>query len=175
MDKWTKKVAVGATVLSLGGFLAACDEGEENGNGDAVTAASITAEPEEVEGSLSADGNWITAITDDVDLGDEVTVEGTFHDGDDEGEEVYRKLALYDQDEDRNVTDEYTLSVGTLTVESPNFRIQEGTVDGDVYVAEEGFELENATITGDLTFSSQEFENSANLNGTVEGETTVEE
>lgn len=178
MNKWTKKVAYGAAVLSLGGFLAACGNGGEDSTddgGDTVTAASITADADEVEASLGEDGNWITALTDDVDLGGDVTVAGTFYNQDNEDDDVYRKLALYDQDDDMNVTDEYTLAVGTLTVESPNFRIQNGILDGDVYVNEEGFELEEGTITGNLTFSSQEFEDSANLNGTVEGETSVEE
>lgn len=170
MEKWTKKVTTLLSVVALGGFLAACDNNgaDDAGNGDAVTAASITAEPEEVEASLSSDGNWITAITDDVTLDGDVTVSGEFPD------EEYRKLALYDQDDDRNVTDEYTLTVGTLTVESPDFRIQNGTVDGDVYVDAEGFHLLDATITGDLTFSSEEIEEAATIEGTVEGETSVE-
>ena len=105
-----------------------------------------------------------------------MTVAGTFYDKDDEDGDVYRKLALYAQDEDRNVTDEYTLYVGTMIVESPNFRIQEGTVDGDVYVEADGFELYNATVTGDVTFASQEFMDSALLDeGTVEGEVSVDE
>ena len=63
-----------------------------------------------------------------------------------------------------------------MTVESPNFRIQEGTVDGDVYVDAEGFELANSTVTGDVTFSSQEMMDAAMMDeGTVEGEVTVEE
>lgn len=172
-----KKVLVGAAVFTLGGFLGACDNnsGDEEANGDAVTAASISADPEQVEAALGADGTWIVAITDDVELNGDVTVAGTFHNQDDESQEEYRKLALYDQDEDRNVTDEYTLTVGTLTVESPNFRIQHGTIDGDVYVEAEGFELyEDTVITGDLTFASEDVEASATISGTVEGETVVE-
>jgi len=180
MDILKKKLAAGAAVVALGGFLAACDNGadtDDNGdNGDAVTAASITDDASEVEASLSADGNWITAITADVTIDGDLTVAGTFYDKDDEDGDVYRKLALYTQDEDRNVTDEYTLSVGTMIVESPNFRIQEGTVDGDVYVEADGFELYNSTVTGDVTFASQEFMDSALLDeGTVEGEVSVDE
>lgn len=187
MEFLKKKLAAGAAVIALGGFLAACDtdddaaddmevvdEGEENG--DAVTAASITSDPDQVVASLSTDGNWITALTDDVDVSDDITVAGTFHNQGDEDQEEYRKLALYSQDEDRNVTDEWTLTVGTMTVESPNFRIQEGTLDGDVYVDAEGFELYNATITGNLTFASEDLHEAAMLeDGTVEGEVSVDE
>lgn len=179
-----KRLATGAAVLALGGFLAACDNGgdtTDNGadtteeNGDAVTAASITSDPSEVAASLSADGNWITALTADVTVEEDITVAGTFHDGGDEANDEYRKLALYEQDDDRNVTGEFTLTVPTLTVESPNFRIQNGTVDGDVYVDAEGFELEEAVITGNLTFASEDIESSASINGDVQGETTTEE
>lgn len=180
MGFFKKKLAAGAAVIALGGFLAACDNGADtdtdNGDGDAVTAASITSDSDEVVASLGSDGNWITAITDDVTIEEDVTVSGTFYSQDDEDGDVYRKLALYDQDDDRNVTDEYTLSVSTLTVESPNFRIQEGTLDGDVYVDEDGFELFNSTVTGNVTFSSQEYMDSALLDeGTVEGEVSVDE
>ncbi|TVP91700.1 polymer-forming cytoskeletal protein [Alkalibacterium sp.] len=189
MEFLKKKLAAGAAVIALGGFLAACDtdddaaddmevvdEGEETEDEDAVTAASITDDADQVVASLSTDGNWITAITDDVDVSDDITVAGTFHNQDDEDQEEYRKLALYAQDEDRNVTDEFTLSVGTMTVESPNFRIQEGTLDGDVYVDAEGFELYNATVTGNVTFASEDLHEAAMLDeGTVEGEVSVDE
>ncbi|WP_368646017.1 polymer-forming cytoskeletal protein [Alkalibacterium putridalgicola] len=186
MSLLKKKLAAGAAVVALGGFLGACDSSEDTPEetteetteetGDAVTAASITDQADEVVASLSEDGNWITAITADVTVEEDITVAGTFHDGGDEAEAEYRKLALYAQDEDRNVTDEYTLTVPMMTVESPNFRIQNGTVDGDVYVDAEGFELAGSTVTGDVTFASQELQDAAMMDeGTVEGEVTVEE
>lgn len=190
MEFLKKKLAAGAAVIALGGFLAACEsdddaaedmdiveEGEETeGDEDVVTAASITDDADEVVASLSTEGNWLTAITADVAIDDDVTVAGTFYDSDDEDNDEYRKLALYDQDADRNVTDEWTLSVATMTVESPNFRIQEGTLDGDVYVDAEGFELLNATVTGNVTFASQDLMDAALMDeGTVEGEVSVDE
>lgn len=177
-----KKLAAGAAVVALGGFLAACDNGgtddaTDNGdNGDAVTAASITADADEVVASLGADGNWITATTDDVTVDEAITVSGTFHQGGDDSNEEYRKLGLYDNDEDNNVNNRFTLTVPELIVESPNFHIHQGTLDGDVYVDAEGFGLEEATITGNVTFASEELQDSANLDGgTVEGEVSVDE
>lgn len=181
MSLLKKKLAAGAAVVALGGFLGACDAAEDTAEetteeaGDAVTAASITDQADEVVASLGEDGNWITAITADVAVDEDITVAGTFHDGGDDSADEYRKLALYAQDDDRNVTDEYTLSVGTMTVESPNFRIQNGTVDGDVYVDAEGFEMEESTVTGNVTFASEDLQSSANMNGTVEGEVSVDE
>ncbi|WP_027108913.1 hypothetical protein [Lacticigenium naphthae] len=141
---------------------------------EAVSAASITDQAEEVVASLSADGNWITAITESVEVSEDVTVAGEFTDGGEEGADVYRKLALYAQDDDRNVTDEFTLTVASMTVESPNFRIQNGTVVGDIQVNAEGFELAGSTVEGNVTFASQELMDSAKMDeGTVNGDVTV--
>ncbi|MDZ7834914.1 MAG: hypothetical protein U5K84_05835 [Alkalibacterium sp.] len=56
MSLLKKKFAAGAAVVALGGFLGACDAAEDTTeetteeNGDAVTAASITAEADQVVG-----------------------------------------------------------------------------------------------------------------------------
>ncbi|MDN6193479.1 MAG: polymer-forming cytoskeletal protein [Alkalibacterium sp.] len=181
MSLLKKKLVAGAAFVALGGFLGACgsDDAAEDTTEeteDAVTAASVTDKADEVVASLKEDGNWITAITADVTVEEDLTVSGTFHDGGDESADEYRKFALYEQDDERVVTDEFTLTVPMMTVESPNFRIQNGTVDGDVYVDAEGFELKESTVTGDVTFSSQEMMDAAMMDeGTVEGEVSVEE
>ena len=93
-------------------------------------------------------------------------------------QDLYRKLALYTQDEDRNVLDTFTLTVPKMTVESPNFKIQNGTVKGDVVVEANGFSLApDTTIDGNLYFASEEFQKSAVIEGTVTGnkEDTAEE
>ncbi|MBM6615722.1 polymer-forming cytoskeletal protein [Desemzia sp. RIT804] len=143
---------------------------------EVITSASISDKPEDVLPGLSENGTWIYAITDDVTVEEDIMVAGTFHDGGEDSGDVYRKLALYAQDEDRNVTDEYTLTAPSMTVESPNFRIQNGTFAGDVIVKEEGFELADSTIEGNVTFDSQELMDSAKLDeGTVTGEISVAE
>lgn len=143
---------------------------------EVVTSASISNKPEDVVAGLSENGTWIYVITDDVTVEEDIMVAGTFHDGGEDSGDVYRKLALYAQDDDRNVTDEFTLTAPSMTVESPNFRIQNGTFAGDVIVKEEGFELAESTIEGNVTFDSQELMDSAKLDeGTVTGEITVAE
>ncbi len=138
---------------------------------DATTTPSITGDSAEVVKSLSENGNWITAITTDVDVAEEIVVSGTFYDKDDTSKDIFRKLALYTQDSERNVTGTFTLSTPKMTVESENFRIQEGTLKGDVYVKANGFELKNATIDGNITFESDEFKDSAKLDeGVITGE-----
>lgn len=143
---------------------------------DGVTSASPTKEssdPAVMAQSLSENGEWIFSALSDVTLTDELVVSGTFHDKNDTTKKVYRKLALYAQDAEYNVTAEYTLTVPKITVNSPAFRIQNGTVKGDVYVNAEGFELAKCTIDGNVYFATQELKDSAILDtGTVTG--TVE-
>ena len=71
-----------------------------NSSTEVVSGASISAKPEELEMALSDKGNWIVATTDNVTFDNEVTVVGTFHDGKDSND-VYRKLALYSQDDNK--------------------------------------------------------------------------
>lgn len=152
------------------------DETASSESAEVVTTASISSKPEDVVNGLSEDGTWIFAVTDDVTVEENLTVAGTFHDGGEDSGDVYRKLALYAQDEDRNVTDEYKLTAPQMIVESPNFRIQNGTFVGDIEVKAEGFELAESTIEGDVTFETQELMDSAKLDeGTVTGEISVAE
>ncbi len=137
---------------------------------DAVTSASPkeSSDPEVVTKGLSKDGYWIFAILSDVTVPNDITVDGEFHDKGDAANKMYRKLALYAQDADHNVTAEYTLTVPNMTVTSPNFRIQNGTLKGDVYVEAEGFELAKSKIDGNLYFKTQELKDKALLTeGTV--------
>ncbi len=140
-------------------------------NVDTVTIASITSNNSEFVNSLSSSGNWITCATDDINLEKDLTVSGKFFNKDDKTNNIYRKLALYTQDSDKNVTDSFTLTVPTIIVESENFRIQEGTVVGNIIVKANGFEIKNATIDGNISFDKGEYRESANLdNGTITGE-----
>lgn len=113
------------------------------------------------------DGEWLAAITKDIDAsGETLNVEGNFKNKD--GEEA-RKLALYSQDSERKVTDRYILTLDTLEVNSPNFYISNGTVNGNVEVNAEGFHGQTgkgvdgeATIDGNLIFKNQDLMNTYN-------------
>lgn len=139
---------------------------------DTATSASPkeSSDPAALAKGLSADGYWIFAVLGDVTVSETLNVDGEFHDKDDPAAAVYRKLALYAQDENRNVTARYTLTVPQMVVTSPNFRIQEGTVKGDIQVNADGFELVGSTIEGNVTFETQAQMDSAKLTeGTVTG------
>ncbi|EOH63636.1 polymer-forming cytoskeletal protein [Enterococcus mundtii] len=145
---------------------------------DVVSTASISDDPAVLEKAMSADGNWIVAATGDVTFSNDVTIAGEFHDKDDASADIYRKIALYSQDDVRNVTAEYTITVPTLIVESENTNIVHGTIKGDVLVKANGFVLDGAKVEGNVTFEKQEYQDSAKLDendASVTGDVTVSE
>jgi len=146
---------------------------------DAVTSASPneSGDPEAIIRNLSSDGYWLIVVLNDVEIDREIIVSGEFHQRDDPAGPLYRKLALYAQDSNRNITEIYTMTVPGIVVESPNFRIQNGIIKGNVYVNAEGFDLFGAVIEGDLTFAKQEYMDSALIEengGVVTGTVSVE-
>ncbi|MDR1689973.1 MAG: hypothetical protein LBS21_15410 [Clostridiales bacterium] len=143
---------------------------------DAVTSASPkeSSDPAALIQGLSANGYWIFSVLSDVTVNEAINVDGEFHDKADPSAALYRKLSLYAQDENYTVTASHTLTVPQINVTSPNFRIQEGTVKGDIYVNAEGFELLRCTLDGNLTFATQGQMDSAKLSeGTVTGTVSV--
>jgi YHS domain-containing protein len=152
------------------------NEGEVTGQigveADVVSGAtqSIVTDEDSLVEAFSAAGGWIVIFEDDMSTDkDLVLAAGPT----DEGEPA-RKLALYTQDADRNVTARFTLTAPTVTVESVNSRIQGGTVAGDVYVTAEGFQLRDAVIDGNLYFASQELLDAFENEGEVTGEIAVQ-
>lgn len=137
---------------------------------DAVTTASIVNKPEAFVNAVSEEGTWIVAILNDMTIDKDVVVAGEFHDKDDPAKDIYRKLALYTQDADHNVLETFTLTVPKMTVQSENFKIQNGTVKGDVHVEANGFTLPaDTTIDGNLTFASEDVKATAVIEGKVTG------
>lgn len=141
---------------------------------DAQSTASIVNKPDAFTKAVSAEGNWIVAILNDVTIAQDVVVTGEFHDKGAADGDIYRKIALYAQDADHNITANYTLTVPKFTVQSENLRVQGGTIKGDVYVEAKGFNLhESATIDGNLYFASEDVKASAAIDGKVTGTTEV--
>lgn len=141
---------------------------------DAVTSASIVNQADAFTKAVSAEGNWIVAILNDLTLDQDVVVAGEFHDKGTAENAIYRKLALYAQDADHKITATYTLTAPKVTVQSENFRVQGGTIKGDVYVEANGFNLyKDATIDGNLYFASEAIKESAAVDGKVTGTTGI--
>ncbi|MNW41199.1 hypothetical protein D3C74_183290 [compost metagenome] len=142
---------------------------------DAVTTASIVNDGDAFVKAVGTEGTWIIAILNDLTIDKDVVVAGEFHDKGAADGNIYRKIALYAQDADKNITAQYTLTVPKFTVQSENLRVQGGTIKGDVYVEANGFNLhETATIEGNLYFASEDVKASAAIDGKVTGETKVQ-
>lgn len=148
------------------------------GSVDAVSRATQTTVTEagNLQDAVGANGPWIIIFEGDLEVDEDIMVFGAVYE--EEGAEApRRKFALYAQDESRNVTARYTLTVPRLVVHHLNTRIQAGTIAGDVYVEEEGFELTSGgTIDGNLYFASEELQQSATIDddATVTGEIGIE-
>jgi len=123
---------------------------------DVVTTASIVADADAFKKAISGNGTWIICTTKDLSINEDLILEGEFHDKNDPAKDLKRKIALYAQDADKNVTARYTLTAPKLTVKSPNARIQGGTFKGDVYVSAKNFELVDGTIDGNVYFTTDD-------------------
>jgi hypothetical protein len=146
---------------------------EEN---DVVTTASIVNEEDDFREAISEDGTWIVATLTDMEFNEELVVEGRFRDKGDPNNKLYRKLALYAQDDDYNVTERYTITAPKLTVRSPNTKLQGGTFIGDINVDENGFTIEDAKVEGNVYFANEEYKSSFDMSdkGKVTGNTEVQ-
>jgi peptidoglycan hydrolase-like protein with peptidoglycan-binding domain len=126
---------------------------------DAVTTASINYDQAAFEKALSEEGTWIIASLKDMTFDHPLTLTGTFYNGkqDADGNDVIqRKIAVYSQDADHNITRKFTLTAPYITIESPNARIQGGIFVGDLYVDVNDFQLVKQAVVGNVYFTSQE-------------------
>lgn len=154
---------------------AATEEEAKEKTTDVNTTASIVNEADAFVKAVSENGTWIIAILSDLTVDQDVVVAGEFHDKNDATKDVYRKLALYTQDEDHNITASFTLTVPKLTVQSPKLKIQGGTLKGDVYVEAEGFTLDTtAKIDGNIFYANEDLKASAIIEGDVSGTQEVQ-
>jgi hypothetical protein len=186
--KRTRNFAYIAVALLVAVFLIGCggDEAAETASAEGADTSSSEADATsrptqssamggDIQEALGPDGGWIVIWTGDTTFSEEVTVSGEVYE--EEGAEApRRKLALYAQDSDRNVTDRYTLTVPRLVVDHANTRIQAGEVAGEVFVNAEGFELTSgATINGNLYFADEATQESASISddSTVMGEIRI--
>jgi hypothetical protein len=150
--------------------------GNTNGNAnqptDAVTSASVVDNEANFKKAISKEGTWIAATLKDLTFTEDLVLEGEFI----HKEEKARKIALYTQDADHNITNSFTLTAPKITIRSENARIQGGTFVGDVYVEANKFQVVNAKIQGNVYFAKDEYQSTydASDQGTVTGVTEVQ-
>lgn len=145
---------------------------EESDENDAETTASIVDEESAFKSAISSQGTWIICTLKDLEFDEDLVLSGNFTNGkkDDAGNDiVQRKIALYTQDEDRNVTNRFTLKAPKLTIESPMASIQHGTFVGDLYVSQDNFKLVDTKVEGNIYFTTE----SAKSTFTMDAESSV--
>lgn len=145
------------------------DDTDNTDNTDAVSTASIVDDEQAFVSAISNTGTWIICLTDDLTVNQDITLEGEFKNGkkDDAGNDIIqRKVALYAQDENRNITARYVLTAPKFTVRSPQASIQHGTFKGDLYVDVDNFALVDTTIEGNVFFTKQEYMDSFTMDET---------
>ncbi|HEX2945815.1 MAG TPA: hypothetical protein VHT96_07650 [Clostridia bacterium] len=126
---------------------------------DVVSSASIVDNAAAFEKAISNTGTWIIAITKDVTIDKDIVLDGEFKNGkkDTAGKDIIqRKVALYAQDANRNITARYTLTAPKFTINSPEASIQHGTFKGDLYVSAKDFQLKDATVDGNVYFTTDD-------------------
>ncbi|WP_139904842.1 hypothetical protein [Clostridium thermarum] len=136
---------------------------------DVTTTASIVNDEAAFEKAISNTGTWIIATLKDLTFDKELVLDGEFKNGkkDDAGNDIIqRKIALYTQNENREVTNRFTLTAPKLTINSPNARIQSGTFKGDLYVSAKNFQLVDATVEGNVFFASEEAQSTFKMDDT---------
>ncbi|MBH1940408.1 hypothetical protein I5677_05790 [Mobilitalea sibirica] len=156
------------------------NEDNEDDTMDAVTTASIVNDDEAFLNAISANGTWIICALRDFSFEEPLVLEGEFTNGkkDDAGNDiVQRKIALYTQDENRNVTNKFTLTAPQLTISSPTASLQRGTFVGDIYVSAPNFELVDMKVEGNLYFTTAEAQDTFTMDetSTVTGEQSMQE
>lgn len=124
---------------------------------DAVASPSVAVDDASLLKAMGNEGTWIIILTKDLSTSQELVLEGEYNNGkkDDAGKDIIqRKIALYAQDADRNITERYTLTAPKLTISSPVASIQHGTFKGDLYVSVDNFQLVDSTVDGNVYFTT---------------------
>ena len=136
---------------------------------DTVTTASIVDNAAAFEKAVGSTGTWIICTTKDLTITKDLVLEGEFKNGkkDANGKDVIqRKVALYTQDNNKNITARFTLTIPKLTVTSPEASIQHGTLKGDLYVSVKNFQLIDTTVDGNVYFTTDDAKSTFKMDAT---------
>ena len=137
--------------------------GDKTPETDVVTSASVVTDEASLVKALGEDGTWIVILKNDFTAKEELVLEGEVK-KDGAAEYAGRKIALYDQDDNRNITASYTLTAPSLTIKSATTTIKGGTVVGDIYVEANNFTLDKAKVEGNIYFANEEAQSTFTAN-----------
>ncbi|MFT9497951.1 peptidoglycan-binding domain-containing protein [Anaerosolibacter sp.] len=156
-------VVSGATLADTHGYLTSILAAAKVALGaeavDVVTTASLVNTAAAFEKGISKNGRWIVSTLNDITTTKTLVLDGEFKNGkkDAEGKDlIQRKIALYTQDDKRNVTARFTLTAPKLVIKSPNASLEKGTFKGDLYVRVPNFKLVDQKVEGNVYFTTKE-------------------
>lgn len=156
-------VVSGATLADTHGYLTSILSAAKVALGaeavDVVTTASLVNTAAAFEKGISKNGRWIVSALNDLTTDKTLVLDGEFKNGKknaDGTDAIQRKIALYTQDDKRNVTARFTLTAPKLVINSPNASLQKGTFKGDLFVRVPNFKLVDQRIEGNVYFTSKE-------------------
>lgn len=136
---------------------------------DVTTTASLVNTEAAFEKAIGSNGTWIISTLKDLTFTKDLVLTGEFKNGkkDADGKDIIqRKIALYAQDDQRNVTARYTLTAPKLTIQSPEASLQHGVFKGDLYVSVKNFQLVDQTVEGNVYFTTDEAKNTFKMDAT---------
>jgi hypothetical protein len=153
-------IVVSSTTLGLfGGQTVLAAPAATAPKADTVTSASVVDNSIDFQKAISKDGKWIIATLKDLVSYKPLVLDGVFKNGKKDAvtgaDQLERKIALYTQDDKRNVTHRFTLRAPKLTVTSPYGTIQHGTFKGDLYISAPYFSLVDNKVIGNIYFTTK--------------------
>lgn len=139
--------------------------GAPQATADIVTSASLVNTAAAFEKAISKDGTWIICLLTDLTIDKDLVVDGDFMNNKTPNVSQ-RKLAFYEQDENRTVTARYALTAPKMTVNSVDCSIQHGTFRGDLYVMGKNFQLVDTTVDGNIYFMNADAQSTFKMDAT---------
>ncbi len=136
---------------------------------DVITTASIVDNAAAFESAVGSEGTWLIGVINDLTVESPLVLNGDFENGKKDTDNkpvIQRKIALYSQDADRNITARYTLTAPSFTINSVNASIEHGTFVGDLIVSGLNFKLIDATIEGNIYFTTEDAKTTFTLDET---------
>lgn len=123
--------------------------------------------------------SWIVILENDITTSEEITLETGFKKSDEDNPsklvETPRVLALYRQNDNKEIVNNYTLELPKLIIKDNNTKIEGGTIKGDIYIDANDVKIEGTTVEGNIYFSNEEQKNTFHMdeNSNVTGNMEV--
>ncbi|MBD7915929.1 lipofamily protein [Clostridium sp. Sa3CUN1] len=111
--------------------------------------------------------SWIVILENNITTSQEITLETGFKKSDKDNPsdlvDTPRVIALYRQNDNKEVVDNYTLELPKLIIKDEGAKIEGGTIKGDIYIEARNVKIEGTTVDGNIYFSNEEEKNTFHM------------